>query len=100
VIVFNLWGALFVALGFMVGTAFRSRGAAMGFELVAAGVVGILFDLVLRAHKSGPWKGTRVGNVASDLFDPALGGMVMVLPIWLWGLAAIVFGALHVTGVL
>jgi len=98
-IVFNLWGALFILLAFCVGAVLpHSPDRPLG--IIAAGVVGILFDLALRAHKSGRWKGTGFRNVAGDLFDPGCGGMLMVLPIWLWGIAAITLGVLHYTRVL
>jgi hypothetical protein len=100
-IVFNLWGALFVLVAFVVGAGLEPLSRQMGLGPIAGGVVGTVADLALRAHKRiGPWNGGRFGDVAGDLFDPALGGMVLVLPIWLWGLAATVFGLLHYTNVL
>ena len=93
-IVFNLWGALFVLLGLAAG-AMASGLSRIGFEPVTAGVAAIAVDLFYRARKqSRPWRGAPVGDVLGDLFDMRAGGMLMLLPVWLWGVAAIVLGVL------
>ena len=99
-IVFNLWGALFVALGVAViaGGASLHLPPALGFVIGLGGPIAA--DIGLRVHKkTSPWKGARVRDILSDLFDTSLGGMVMILPIWFWGVALLILCGLTAAGV-
>jgi len=98
-IAFNLWGALFAVVAFFVGAAVSEVGAQLGASLprpaepISTGVAAVVCDLALRIKKKdGSWRGTHYRNVLSDLFDIDLGGMLMILPIWFWGLVAILVG--------
>jgi hypothetical protein len=93
-IVFNLFGLLFALLALGCGAVVHAQFAAQPFSLRSAPSAPFLlaFGLVALAA-DGAYRGYRKRTSGlGRFFDPTVGGQVMILPVWLWGAAALGVG--------
>jgi hypothetical protein len=99
-IVFNLVGLLFLLVAFAAGFSTqeilgKTEDLVFGMPvsrvlmLVVFGAVAFTLDVVYRVRRD------RTGGLGR-FFDLEGGGQLMILPVWLWGVAAIGYGGYHV----
>jgi hypothetical protein len=80
----NFLGVVLLAGGVIIAFALETRfGVKVGILVGAIPI--ILIDFFYRRNRP------RISEEVSALIDPALGGHFMFLPIWVLGLAAVIF---------
>ncbi|MEN8251902.1 MAG: hypothetical protein ABFS32_23475 [Bacteroidota bacterium] len=76
--IFNFSGIIIALLGLVMGSIFSGNGDNLGFSLVA-GFTVVIVDLIYRNKNKLPFEGT-------PYFHPKMGGQIMFIPIWIWGI--------------